>query len=193
MEELSFSAGLSHNHSREGEYVRTYSQRVRDFAGAIDIPAVPFSPALLVEIRAQAGTTHRRHRPGVAHTRATIETVEPGPGLEASTSGISSPRPRLSEWPLYFGQRRQSSSAAFSCKNVGLLAAPSAIDYKQQVRLALKVSTPDESSAVDEDLAAAFVANRVGYTSATHSPPHLTDLDKYDGRPSSELPRRTVT
>ncbi len=83
---------------------------------------------------------------------------------------MSSPRPRLSEGSLYFGQRRQSGSAAFSCKNIGLLAAPSAIDYKQQVQLALKVGTPDESSGIEQDLDAAFVADRIGDTSVTHSP-----------------------
>jgi hypothetical protein len=57
--------------------------------------------------------------------------------------------------------------------SVGLLAAPLAIDDKQHVRLPLKVSTPDEPSAVDEDLAAAFVANRIGDTSAAHPPPSL--------------------
>jgi hypothetical protein len=74
----------------------------------------------------------------------------------------------LSKWPLYFGQRRQSGSVLFSD---GLLAAPLAIDDKQHVRLALKVGTADESSAIDQDLAAAFVANRIGYTSSAHPPP----------------------
>jgi len=90
---------------------------------------------------------------------------------DRSTGSMSSPRPQLSEGPLYFGQRRQFNSAAFSCKNIGLPAAPSAIDYKQHVRLALKVGTPDESSAIDEDLAAAFVANRIGDTSPAHPSP----------------------
>ncbi|HLM98825.1 MAG TPA: hypothetical protein VK335_06065 [Bryobacteraceae bacterium] len=51
-----------------------------------------------------------------------------------------------------------------------MLAAPSAIDYKQQVQLALKVGTPDESSGIEQDLDAAFVADRIGDTSVTHSP-----------------------
>jgi hypothetical protein len=56
----------------------------------------------------------------------------------------------------------------FSCKNIGLLAALSARDYKQQVRPASKVGTPDESSGIDQDLSAAFVANRIGDIFASH-------------------------
>jgi hypothetical protein len=71
---------------------------------------------------------------------------------------------------LYFRQRRQASSAAFLCKNIGLLAALSAKDYEQQVQLALKVGTPNEPSGIEQDLDAAFVADRIGDTSVTHSP-----------------------
>jgi hypothetical protein len=88
-----------------------------------------------------------------------------------STGSMSSPGQRLSEGPLPFGKWRQSSSAAFSCNNIGLLAAPSAIDYKQHVRLALKVSTPDESCDLDQDFPAAFVADRIIGTSPTHALP----------------------
>lgn len=81
MEELSFSSGLSHNHSREGEYDRTYRQRVRDFAGTIDIPSVPLSPALLVEIRAQTGTTPSAPSHQAQDTPA-LHSKRPNPALQ---------------------------------------------------------------------------------------------------------------
>jgi hypothetical protein len=48
---------LSHNHSREREYGPTYSRRVRDGVGNIDISFVPLSPARLTS-KGKPGSTH---------------------------------------------------------------------------------------------------------------------------------------
>jgi hypothetical protein len=89
----------------------------------------------------------------------------------SSTGGISSSRAPLQEGLLHLGEWRQNSGAVFACKNVGLFATRPAINYKQHVRLARKVGTPDESSDIDQDLAPTLVTNRIGYTSTAHPPP----------------------
>jgi hypothetical protein len=169
MEELSFDSGRVAQSSLKGEYGCTSSWPVRDVVGAVDIPTVPFSSARLGK------QSESKFEPRLAPAQWAFEMAASGPALSLTflqlKGGMSSPRPRPSEGPLHFRQWRQSGRAIFSCKNISLLAALLAINYKEHVGLALKVSTPDESSAIGQDLAAAFVANRIGYTSLSHPPP----------------------